>query len=123
MGRKGGGGGTERGDRVEERRREKRRKGWGFVFIPSLPTFFLPSFRIASLYILEGLSRNQRKLFSLPSPHRSLHSFSVSIFPCHTLLLLCPLPLSFPSCTVYLFEHGGCRETQNQHTVLVLKLS
>lgn len=36
--------------------------------------------------------------------------FSVSIFPCHTLLLSVPsLCLSLASCTVYLFEHGAWR--------------
>lgn len=120
VGRRRGGGGTERGDRVEEK--EEKVLVLNPVFLPfSCPHFPLLCYTSLKVY---PKTRGSSSL-SPPSPIPPfLFCLTLSLSPSTSPL---SPPSAFPSLlALYIYlntEQRGCRETQNQHTVLVLKLS
>ncbi len=129
MGRRGERGGVW-GETGWRRMRRKGRAEVLLLYSLSLP-FSSPRFPSLPFTSWKFYPRTRGNFFSLspllPPSHPSLRFFPLcQSFPVTLAFLSVPslrLPLAF--CAVYLFEHeaAGCRETQKQHTVLVLRLS
>ncbi len=107
--------------------RQGEREGLKFCFYILFFYLFLPHFPLLPYTSLEFYLQTRGNSFLLsPLPHPSrpfVFCVNLSLSPLPSLLSP-PSISSLTARTVYLFEHeaAGCRETQNQHTVLVLKL-